>query len=86
MISSVRPQKLRGRLGVLVKTPYDEVFLGQLKAMGSPSRPLVQCMEDHSLVPLRDPPTASRLIVVDEDGREITHERSGEKLEQGRLL
>ncbi len=94
MIPSVRPQKLQGRPGVLLKTPFDEFFLGQLKAMVPHNDRWFNQLargwwiaEEHAepMVHLTLE-TFGATIVVDEDGREITHERSGERLEQTRLF
>ncbi len=93
MISSIRPQKLRGRPGMLARTPYDEFFVEQLKAMiprgdrwFNPISKAWWIAEEHREMILhlvRD--AFGTIIVVDEDGREITHE-GDQRLEQGRLL
>ena len=86
--------RLRNRPGLLVQTPFDEFFVEQLKAMvprgdrwWNAHRKGWWVAEEHRetiLHIVRD--AYGTIIVVDEDGREITHEPSGEKLEQGRLL
>lgn len=86
--------KLSKRPGFLVQTPYDEFFVDQLREM-VPRRDRWFCRprkgwwiaKEHLEIVLhlvRD--AFGTIIVVDDDGREITHEASGEKLEQGRLL
>jgi hypothetical protein len=92
--AKVSPLKLSGRPGFLVQTPYDEFFIEQLKAMiprgdrwFNAHRKGWWVAEEHSEMILHLVREAfGAIIVVDEDGREITHERSGEKLEQGRFL
>ena len=90
----ISPLKSYGREGVLVQTPFDEFFVEQLKAM-VPRRERewnahrkgwwIDLKHSETIVHLiRD--AFGAIIVVDEDGREIIHERSGEKIEQGRLL
>ncbi len=86
--------KLSGRPGLLVQTPYDEFFVEQLKAMvphrdrwfNRPRKGWWVAEEHREMILHLVRETFGAIIVVDEDGHEITHEPSGEKLEQGRLL
>ena len=85
--------KLKKRPGFLVQTPYDEIFLEQLREMIPKrdrwfNRPrkgwwVAEKHLDIALHLVRE--AFGAIIVVDEDGREVTHE-GGERLEQGRLL
>ena len=86
--------KLRARPGVLVQTPFDMEFVLQLKAM-VPRHD--RWFNEHrkgwwvaevwaQVIEHLVRETFGAVVIVDEGGREITHERSGEKLEQGRLL
>ncbi len=85
---------LHGKPGFLVKTPYDDFFLEQLREMVPVrdrwfNRPRKGwwIAEEHRDVILHLVREAfgGAIVVVDEDGREITHE-GGERLEQGKLL
>ena len=86
--------KLAGRAGVLVQTPFDEFFVEQIKAMVprherwfNPHRKGWWVAEEWAPVIehlVRE--TFGAVVIVDEAGHEITHERSGERLEQGRLF
>lgn len=90
----VSPMKLRNRPGILVQTPFDRFFVDQVKSMVPRSD---RWWNDHRTgwwisEEYREPiehltrECFGAVVIVDEDGHEITHERSGEKLEQGRLL
>ena len=92
--AKVSPMKLSGRPGVFIKTPFDEFFNGQLTAM-VPRRDrwfnghrkgwwIAEMWAEPILHLIRE--CFGAVVVVDADGREIMHERSGEKLEQGELL
>ena len=91
--AKVSPMELSGRPGVLVQTPYDEFFIEQLKAMiprrdrwfNRPARGWWVAEEHREMILHLVRDAFGAIIVVDEDGREITHE-GGERLEQGRLL
>ncbi len=86
--------RLSKRPGYLVQTPFDDVFIEQLREMipkrdrwfNRPRKGWWIAEEHLELVLhlVRDA-YGGAIIVVDEDGREITHE-GGERLEQGRLL
>lgn len=85
--------KLRGRPGVLVQTPFDEFYNAQLKAMipkrdrwWNEHRTGWWIHEDYAdTITFLAEQAFGAIIIVDDDGREITHE-GGERLEQGRLL
>ena len=85
--------KSYGRPGVLVQTPFDEFFVEQLKAMVPPRdrwwnahRKGWWVAEEYRDIVLHLVREAfgGAIIVVDEEGREITHE-GDERLEQGML-
>ena len=83
-----------GEPGFLIQTPYDEFFVNQIREMVPVrerwfNRPRKGwwVAEKHREIVLhlvRDA-FGGAIIVVDEDGHEITHE-GDERLEQGQLL
>jgi len=91
--AKVSPMKLRGRAGILVQTPYDEFFVGQIKAMVPRHERWFNEHRKGWWISAEWAPAIEHLVreafgavvVADQDGREITHE-AGEKIEQVRLL
>lgn len=87
------PMKLSGRDGILVQTPYDEIFVGQLKNMISRRdrwwnehrKGWWVAEEERTLVMHLLEMFGGTVVIVDQDGHEVIHEH-GETLEQGRLL
>ncbi len=83
-----------GAPGFLIQTPYDEFFVDQIREMVPIrerwyNRPrkgwwIAENYREIVLHLVRDA-FGGAIIVVDEDGREITHE-GDERIEQGRLL
>ena len=90
----ISPMQLAGRPGVLVQTPYDEFFVGQIKAMVprgdrwfDPYRKGWWVAEAHAATIehlVRE--CFGAVVIVDADGYAVTHECSGEKLVQESLL
>lgn len=90
----VSPLKHFDRPGLLIQTPYDEFFAGQLKGMvpvedrwfdwNRTGWWVAEEYRDVILHLIRE--AFGGFIVVEDDGREVTHEASGERVEQGRLL
>lgn len=94
-VPKLSPMKLRGRPGVLFQTPYDEMYVAQLKGLIPNKRDRWfnehrrgwWIAEEHvDLVTHLTRETFGAMRVVDDEGHEIIEERSGERLEQGRLL
>lgn len=90
----VSPMKHYGAEGFLIQTPYDEIFVEQIREMVpikdrwfNRSRRGWWVAEEHREIVLHLVHEAfgGAIIVVGDDGREITHE-GDERLEQGRLL
>ncbi len=94
-VARISPMKLSGRPGMLFQTPYDETYVGQLKAMiGRRDR----WWNDHRKgwwIAADSARLARHLtleafgvaVIVDDEGHETTHDqRTGETLEQGDLL
>ena len=92
--AKVSPMELSKRSGVLFQTPFDEFFVEQLKAMvprpdrwwNGHRKGWWIATESSEIVFHLARDAFGAIVVVDEDGNEIIHERSGEKIEQGRLL
>ncbi len=86
--------KLYGRPGVLLQTPYDEHFVGQLKTL--PHRERIWfahrlgwwVSEEHAALGRHFLLECFGVaVIVDDKGNETVHDhRTGETLEQGRLL
>lgn len=83
-----------GAEGFLIQTAFDEIFIEQLREMvpirerwfNRPRKGWWVAEEHRDLIlHLVRECFGGAIIVVDEDGREITHE-GDERLEQGRLL
>ena len=91
--AKISPLKSYGREGVLVETPFDETFIEQLKAMiprkerewnGHRRGWWVDLKHRETIIHLVGDAFGA-IVIVDEDGREITHE-GGERLEQETLF
>lgn len=88
------PMKLRDRPGVLFQTPFDDFYVEQIKHLVpkrdrwfNPHRKGWWIAEEHvDLVTHITRETFGAMAIVDEEGHETIIERSGERLEQGRLL
>jgi len=93
-LATVRPMKLNGRPGLLVRTPFDEVFNGQLRAMIPRGQVWFNAhakgwwvAEAHRSVVLHLALEAfGGVEVTDENGETVAHTAAGERLHQEKLL
>lgn len=92
-LARISPSTLRGRAGVAVRTPFDEVFVGQLKAMiprndrwFNPHVKTWWVAEDHvDLVTYLVRDCFGTVEITGTDGRKITLTPAGETLVQEEL-
>ncbi len=90
----VSPMKLRKRAGVLVQTPYDEFLNSQIKGMvprgdrwWNDHRKGWWVAEEYRDIAIHLVLQCFQyVVVVDDEGEAITHDSTGAKLVQERLL
>jgi hypothetical protein len=93
-IPRIRPMKLKGRPGVSVRTPFDEVFLAQLKSLVPHGDRWFNGHVKEWFVAEASVDVVTHIVrecfgtveIVDDDGVSVTHTRAGERLLQEGLF
>lgn len=93
MIPRIRPMKLKGRTGVLVRTPFSAPFNDTLKAMVPRGDRWWNEAATGWWVSERHAPVVQHLVrehfgnveITDAEGETVTYTRAGEKLHQESL-